>query len=119
MPLLLEPGDNLEKGFNIGSSDTARGFIENEDSATDRERTRDFNQLALRYRQANHRRCRGDFRMMKLLKNVGCSRPHFAPADQPKSGTLHSQNNVFFHREIRSQRQLLMDHGYSTPPSFI
>ncbi len=103
-------GDEREEPARVGLRQAARRFVEHEYSAADGEGAADFNQLLRGGGERGHRRVDRDLGMAQSRQDVGRGAPHVRAANQAETRRLHAEQDVLGHRQMRRERELLVDH---------
>ena len=94
----------------------AGGLVEHEHAAAHRERARDLHELLGRWSQPADHRARIDLVVLQTRERRFRPRAHPGPPDEPQPRRLQSQYDVVHHREVRRQRELLVDHREARAP---
>ena len=92
--LFPEAADQIEQPSRIVARQRARGLVEHEHTASDRERTGDLDELLLGDRQGFHRRVDGDVRVTELGERVRRSLARALPVDDPEAGWFDAKDDV-------------------------
>ncbi len=103
-------GDEREEPARVGLRQAAGRFVEHEDPAADSEGAADFNELLRGGGERGHRRVDRDLRVAQPRQDVGRGAPHVRATNQAQTRRLHAQQDVLGHRQVRRERELLVDH---------
>ena len=109
-PCVFEPADQREQPLDVG----VRRLLVGSSSTTTRAplaraRATSTSCCAAGDRSATER-VGADLRMTELRQRVGRRLAHAPPVDQAVASRLHPQADVLHHRQMRRERQLLVNH---------
>ena len=115
----MQPADEGEQALDVRVRQAAGRLVQHDDARAARQRPRDLDEL-LRGGRADPRPAyRADVRMAELAERVDCRLPHRpASAIRPTANRLQSQTDVLHDRQVRRERQLLMNHRDAGPARF-
>ena len=111
--------DEREQAFHVGALQCARGLVHQHDARVGRQGSTDFHYLAGGKRQFTDAPTGTDLRVRQLFQQRQRAFPGAPPVNHASPRQLPAKEHVFFHGEVRAQRQLLVDECNTAPPRVV
>ncbi len=117
-PRDFEPADQVEQPLHVLARQAAGRLIEHQHAASNGNRPGHLHQLLFGDRKASDRQVQAEYppappppSPRRLFRAVGRG------SDKRAKSRLHAEHDIFRHRQMRRQRQFLIDHRHAKPPA--
>ena len=107
--LRFQAAHQREQPRDVVAPEAARRLVEHEDAAARRKGARDLHELLRGDGERLDARSGVDLVVTELGQRAGRRVAHPRPVEQAESRGLHPEQDVFHHRQVRSERELLIN----------